>query len=193
MNNSLLQVIDLVKHFPVRSGLFGRKAFVHAVDGVSFHVEPKTTFGIVGESGCGKTTVSRLILLLETPTGGEILYRGKDVRKLSSSGLREYRRSAQAVFQDPYSSLDPRMRVEHIVGEPLISLMKEASRREKRRMVDEAMEFVGLPIGSKRFYPHEFSGGQRQRIAVARAIVTMGRMAAMMVTSSRPSMNPLSA
>ena len=171
VSDPLLEVTDLVKHFPVRTGLFGRKLFVHAVDGVSFQVEPKTTFGIVGESGCGKTTVSRLILQLETPTSGEIFYRGQDVSKLSSSGLRDYRRSAQAVFQDPYSSLDPRMRVEHIVGEPLISLMSEANRREKQRMVDEAMELVGLSVASKRFYPHEFSGGQRQRIAVARAIV----------------------
>ena len=171
VSDPLLEVTDLVKHFPVRTGLFGRKLFVHAVDGVSFQVEPKTTFGIVVESGCGKTTVSRLILQLETPTSGQIFYRGQDVDKLSSSGLREYRRSAQAVFQDPYSSLDPRMRVEHIVGEPLISLMSEANRREKQRMVDEALELVGLSVGSKRFYPHEFSGGQRQRIAVARAIV----------------------
>jgi oligopeptide/dipeptide ABC transporter ATP-binding protein len=166
---ALLEVAGLTKHFPVRRGLLGATQLVRAVDAVSFTIEPGGTLGLVGESGCGKTTTSRLILGLERPTAGRIQFEGRDVLSLDREGERHYRRSVQAVFQDPYASLDPRMRVAAIVAEPLVinSALDAAARR---RRVAELLDLVGLSERAATLFPHEFSGGQRQRIAIARAL-----------------------
>ena len=167
----LLDVRDLVKHYPVRKGLLRREvARVRAVDGVSFHVAPGETFGLVGESGCGKTTAGRAILRLVEPTSGTVTFEGQDVARLGSSALKALRRDMQIVFQDPYGSLDPRMPVGAIIAEGLVVHgIGTASEREAR--VREAMRQVGLRPEYARRYPHEFSGGQRQRIGIARALV----------------------
>jgi oligopeptide/dipeptide ABC transporter ATP-binding protein len=166
----LLVATNLVKHFPVRRQLLRRgRAFVRAVDGVSFAIERGKTLGLVGESGCGKTTTSKLILGIEPPTHGTIRFDGLDVLALDREGLRRYRRSVQAVFQDPYASLDPRMRVGAVVAEPLV-VNERSSASERRRRVRELLALVGLPERAADLYPHEFSGGQRQRIAIARAL-----------------------
>jgi oligopeptide/dipeptide ABC transporter ATP-binding protein len=141
---------------------------VKAVDGVTFAIGRGETFGLVGESGCGKTTVANLILLLHTPTVGEIVFRNRPVVRLTADELKAYRRSVQAVFQDPYGALNPRMRVGEIVGEPLLS--HGYRRRERHRLVRAALQAVGLPDESAAKFPHEFSGGQRQRISIARAL-----------------------
>jgi len=168
----LLDVQNLVKHFPVNisSGLWPKSGLVKAVDGVSFSIPKGGTFGLVGESGCGKTTLAKLILLLESPTSGSMVFQGKDLAKMTRKEVKEYRRQAQAVFQDPYSSLDPRMKVGSILKEP-IRAHNTMSRKEMKDRISEILEIVKLPQGSDQFYPHEFSGGQRQRIAVARALV----------------------
>jgi oligopeptide/dipeptide ABC transporter ATP-binding protein len=165
----LLEVADLTKHFPVRRGLLGGIQLVRAVDSISFSLEAGTTLGLVGESGCGKTTTSRLILGLERPTAGAIRFQGRDVLALDREGEQRYRRSVQAVFQDPYASLDPRMRVASIVAEPLV-INAELDAAGRRRRVAELLDLVGLPERSATLFPHEFSGGQRQRIAIARAL-----------------------
>jgi oligopeptide/dipeptide ABC transporter ATP-binding protein len=165
----LLEVADLTKHFPVRRGLLGGIQLVRAVDSISFTLEAGTTLGLVGESGCGKTTTSRLILGLERPTAGAIRFQGRDVLALDREGEQRYRRSVQAVFQDPYASLDPRMRVASIVAEPLV-INAELDAAGRRRRVAELLDLVGLPERSATLFPHEFSGGQRQRIAIARAL-----------------------
>jgi len=141
---------------------------VKAVDGVDFAINSGETFGLVGESGCGKTTVANLILLLHMPTAGEIRFRGRPLTQLMSTDLKEYRRSVQAVFQDPYGALNPRMRVGDIIAEPLLS--HGHGRRERQRRTHETLAAVGLPDDSERKFPHEFSGGQRQRIGIARAL-----------------------
>jgi len=168
----LLDIQNLVKHFPVNigAGLWRKKGLVKAVDGVSFSIPKGGTFGLVGESGCGKTTLAKLILLLEKPTSGSMLFQGDDLTTMNRKEIREYRRQAQAVFQDPYSSLDPRMKVGSILKEP-IRAHNSMSRQEMKERISEILEIVKLPQGSDQFYPHEFSGGQRQRIAVARALV----------------------
>jgi len=168
-----LQAIGLTKHFPVRTRLAaGRVATrVRALDGVTVQVTERETLGIVGESGSGKTTLAKLFLLLERPTAGSVLFDGKDLQTLGHDDLARYRRNVQAVFQDPYSSLNPRMRVEQIVGEPLIP-GNGVARHMVRQRVAEVLELVGLRADSLALYPHEFSGGQRQRIAIARALVT---------------------
>jgi oligopeptide/dipeptide ABC transporter ATP-binding protein len=167
---ALLEVRDLVKHFAGRGSFFGKSAGpVRAVDGVSFTIEPGRTLGVVGESGCGKTTTGRLVLGLEAPTAGAILFEGRDLTTLGSVDWRNYRKSVQAVFQDPYASLNPRMRVGAIIAEPLVTNVKVSS-TEVRRRVSQLLELVGLPDRSADLFPHEFSGGQRQRIAIARAL-----------------------
>jgi oligopeptide/dipeptide ABC transporter ATP-binding protein len=172
----LLEVRNLVKHFPMRRGLFGgpQKA-VRAVDDVSFVIEPGATLGVVGESGCGKTTTAKLVLLLERPTGGEIRFDGVSLAELDADGLRRYRHSVQAVFQDPYASLNPRMRVSSIVTEPLVTNERLAAADVAARM-RRALDLVGLPARAADLFPHEFSGGQRQRIAIARALTLSPRL-----------------
>ncbi|HYT74996.1 MAG TPA: ATP-binding cassette domain-containing protein [Vicinamibacterales bacterium] len=167
-----LDVRHLTKQFSRRAGLFAgpaRANIVRAVDDVSFAIERGETFGLVGESGSGKTTTGRCILRLIEPTSGEVIFDGRDVLKLSRGDLRRTRREMQIVFQDPYSSLNPRMRVSDIVEEPLI-IHKLGSRPERRARVGELFTLVGLDPGHLQRYPHEFSGGQRQRIGLARAL-----------------------
>jgi oligopeptide transport system ATP-binding protein len=165
----LLEVRHLTKEFSRRAGLFGKTTSVHAVDDVSFTIDRGETFGLVGESGSGKTTTGRCILRLIEPTSGEVIFDGRNVLALSRGEMRRTRRDMQIVFQDPYSSLNPRMRVSDIVEEPLIihRLGKKAERRERVRQL---FGLVGLNPDHLRRYPHEFSGGQRQRIGLARAL-----------------------
>jgi oligopeptide transport system ATP-binding protein len=166
----LLEVTDLKKHYPVRSGILRRRVgTVHAVDGVSFEVGVGETLGLVGESGCGKSTVARSILRLVEPTSGSIRLNDLDITHLGKADLRPHRRSMQIVFQDPFASLNPRMRAGDIVGEPL-SVHGLASGNEKRERVAELFEQVGLRPDQMQNYPHQFSGGQRQRICIARAL-----------------------
>ncbi|HEY7518573.1 MAG TPA: dipeptide ABC transporter ATP-binding protein [Methylomirabilota bacterium] len=166
----LLEAEALTRHFTVRRGALGwSTGLVRAVDAVSFTIESGTTLGLVGESGCGKTTTSKLILGLERPTAGTIRFEGRDVHALGRGEEREYRRFVQAVFQDPYASLDPRMRVATIVAEPLV-INSDLDAAARRRRVAELLDVVGLPDRAATLYPHEFSGGQRQRIAIARAL-----------------------
>ena len=165
----LLEVRHLSKTFARRKGLFGATSIVRAVDDVSFSIERGETFGLVGESGSGKTTTGRCILRLIEPTGGEVLFDGRDVLTLSRGDLRRARRDMQIVFQDPYSSLNPRMRVADIVEEPLV-IHKLGSKAERRERVKELVGLVGLNPDHLQRYPHEFSGGQRQRIGLARAL-----------------------
>ncbi|MEA2918133.1 MAG: peptide/nickel transport system ATP-binding protein [Bradyrhizobium sp.] len=166
----LLEVTDLKKHYPVRSGILRRRVgTVHAVDGVSFKVGVGETLGLVGESGCGKSTVARSILRLVEPTSGSIRLNDLDITHLGKADLRPHRRSMQIVFQDPFASLNPRMRAGDIVGEPL-SVHGLASGNEKRERVAELFKQVGLRPDQMQNYPHQFSGGQRQRICIARAL-----------------------
>src|SRR5574342_283812 len=167
---NLLEIRDLKKHFPVGDGLFPRhKDALKAVDGVSLTVEEGETLGIVGESGCGKSTLGRTILRLIEPTGGEVIFEGKNVLALSQRELRETRRQMQIIFQDPYASLNPRMRVGDIVGEGL-EIHQLVKGKAKRGRVMELLQQVGLREEHDNRYPHEFSGGQRQRIGIARAL-----------------------
>ncbi|MGJ5196235.1 MULTISPECIES: oligopeptide/dipeptide ABC transporter ATP-binding protein [unclassified Bradyrhizobium] len=171
MTMPLLQVNDLKKHFPIRSGLFGRaKSRVHAVDGVSFEIARGETLSLVGESGCGKSTVGRAILRLFDITAGQIVLDGTRIDDLGPGSLREMRRRVQVVFQDPFSSLNPRMRIRDILAEPInnFGLAKTAAERDAR--IAELMEIVRLPRDAVNRRPHEFSGGQRQRIGIARAL-----------------------
>ncbi|MFC2022229.1 ABC transporter ATP-binding protein [Chloroflexota bacterium] len=171
MSEMLLEIRDLVKYFPLTKGLVLKKVmgWIKAVDGVSFSITQGETFGLVGESGCGKTTISRLILLLEKPTKGSIMFNGKDIQRLDREGLKEYRTAVQPVFQDPFSSLSPRMQIAEIVGEPLM-VTTSVPKEEIEQRVSQLLDEVGLPPDSTERYPHQFSGGQRQRIAVARAL-----------------------
>ena len=177
MAEALLETRDLKKYFPVTSGLLlGRvKAWVKAVDSISFSIAQGETLGIVGESGCGKTTTAKLILAQEAATGGTIEFRGQDVTSLRKRDLMDYRKSVQIVFQDPFSSLSPRMRVGDIIGEPL-EVHTDLSKQGVKNRVGEVLELVGLPADDARLFPHEFSGGQRQRIAIARALSTEAQL-----------------
>ena len=171
MTDPLLQVEDLQVYFPVRSGIvFDRHVGdVKAVDGVSFEIERGETLGLVGESGCGKTTAGRSILRLIEPTGGRIIFDGQDITHLAGGEMRRLRRRMQMVFQDPYSSLNPRRNVTNIVAEPL-NVHGIARGKEAEERVQKLLEVVGLPLNAGNRYPHEFSGGQRQRIGLARAL-----------------------
>jgi oligopeptide/dipeptide ABC transporter ATP-binding protein len=166
----LLRVSELVKEFPLGGGVFaGTRTRVRAVDDVSFTLSRGETFGLVGESGCGKTTLGRLILGLIEPTRGKVEFDGRDIRSLAGKQMRMLRRRMQIIFQDPYSSLDPRMKVAAIVGEPLHAL-PNLSKKDRGRIVHRLIERVGLRAADLDKYPHEFSGGQRQRIGIARAL-----------------------
>jgi oligopeptide transport system ATP-binding protein len=173
----LLEVRDLVKNFPVRRGWFAHHAEqVHAIDRISFEIAAGETLGLVGESGCGKSTTGRCILRLTEPTAGEIRFAGYDVTALSGAGLRALSRDMQIIFQDPYASLDPRMTVAAIVGEALIIHRLTQGRRAFEDRIVELLETVGLRADHMRRYPHEFSGGQRQRIGIARALAVSPRL-----------------
>jgi ABC-type oligopeptide transport system ATPase subunit len=165
----LLEVRNLTKEFSRKRGLFGAPSVVRAVDGVTFTIDEGETFGLVGESGSGKTTTGRCILRLIEPTSGEVAFKGEDVLRFSRARLRQARREMQIVFQDPYSSLNPRMRVGDIVEEPLV-IHKTGTKTERRARVAELFDLVGLDPSQLSRYPHQFSGGQRQRIGLARAL-----------------------
>jgi len=168
----LLQVENLKKHFPINGGIFGKKVGeVKAVDGVSFYVKKGETLGIVGESGCGKSTTGRLLLRLLDPTEGKVTFENKDVTTLSKEELRKVRREMQMIFQDPFASLNPRHTVEKILEEPLI-VHGIGTKEERKRRVRKMLEVVGLSSYHAKRYPHQFSGGQRQRIGIARSLMT---------------------
>ncbi|WP_438486003.1 ABC transporter ATP-binding protein [Streptomyces sp. S186] len=168
----LLEVRDLVKHFPLTRGVLIKKQVgaVKAVDGVSFALGQGETLGIVGESGCGKSTVARMLVGLERPTSGQIRYRGEDITRLSGRAMKAVRRNIQMVFQDPYTSLNPRMTVGDIIGEPFEIHPEVAPKGDRRRRVRELLDVVGLNPEFINRYPHQFSGGQRQRIGIARGL-----------------------
>ena len=171
MSEYILEVRDLKQHFPVRTGWFGTTP-LKAVDGVSFGIRPGETLGLVGESGCGKTTVGRTILHLYKPTSGEVIYNGTP---LTPANIDQYRKEIQIVFQDPYSSLNPRMTVADIVGEPLDIHHLYKNKKERDEKIAELLTLVGLNSDHARRYAHEFSGGQRQRIGIARALAVNPR------------------
>ena len=170
-DSPLLEVFDLKKHFPVTKGLLFSKTtgYLKAVDGISFHIERGKTLGIVGESGCGKSTTAKLLLMLEEPTEGRILFEGEDIHHTDSDHRKAYRSNVQAVFQDPWSSLNPRMRVRDLIGEPMI-INWDVPRRDVEERVQKLLQDVGLSAYHANLYPHEFSGGQRQRLAIARGL-----------------------
>jgi oligopeptide transport system ATP-binding protein len=172
VSEPLLQVKGLKKYFPITGGVFGKKVGeVKAVDDVTFTVYKGETLGIVGESGCGKSTTGRMLLRLIEPTEGSIVFEGKEVTKLSKSELRKMRRDMQMIFQDPFASLNPRHTVERILEEPLV-VHGIGSKEERKKRVQEMLEVVGLGRYHTKRYPHQFSGGQRQRIGIARALMT---------------------
>ena len=167
----LLEVKNLKKYFPIKAGVFRKTVgWVKAVDDVSFYIKKGETLGLVGESGCGKTTVGQTILRLVEPTGGEVLYNGVDLFKLSRGQMKRYRSKLQMIFQDPYGSLDPRMRIKNIIAEGL-KYAHVGNQKEKYEMVKDYMQRVGVSPTYMNRFPHEFSGGQRQRIGIARALV----------------------
>jgi len=167
---NFIEVKNLKKYFG-GGGIIKKKPFVKAVDDISFSITRGETFGLVGESGCGKSTAARTIIRLYHPTSGSVIFDGTDIAKLSEKELKPYRRRIQMIFQDPYASLDPRMTVQHIVAEPLTTLNISA-RSENEERVAQCLRMVGLEPGHMEKYPHEFSGGQRQRIGIARALIT---------------------
>src|SRR5262245_16702467 len=177
MTAPMLDVVELRKYFPVGSGqLFARKtAWVKAVEDISFTIAAAETLGLIGESGCGKTTTAKLILLQERPTAGAIRFDGEDVATLKGPALLNYRRAVQVVFQYPFGPLRPRMRVGSVISEPL-EIHTNLSRAAMRERVAQVLELVGLRPDAASLFPHEFSGGQRQRIAIARALATDTRL-----------------
>ena len=170
MSDAVLKVENLKVHFPVKGGLFTKKQVVKAVDGVSFEIYPRETFGLVGESGCGKSTTGRAIVKLYEPTSGTVYYHGEDVTKIKGSHLAEFRRNVQMIFQDPYASLNPRMTVGEIIREPMDIHHIFNTKEEREQRVRELLDIVGLKPDHIRRYPHEISGGQRQRIGIARTL-----------------------
>lgn len=176
MTEPLLQVENLKKYFPIRSGIFGKQTGeVKAVDDISFTVQKGETLGIVGESGCGKSTTGRMLMCLIEPTDGKVIFDGKDVTALSQSEMRKLRRELQMVFQDPYASLNPRHTVEKILEEPLI-VHGIGDSSERKKLVADMLQTVGLSSYHAKRYPHQFSGGQRQRIGIARALMTKPKL-----------------
>ncbi len=177
MSEPILQVKDLVKYFPIHGGLFGRQVDrVHAVDGVSFDIKAGETLGVVGESGCGKSTTGRCLLRLIEPTSGEVWFEGKNVTAMDKDALRAMARDMQIIFQDPFASLNPRMTVAAIIGEALTIHKLTKTPREYEERIVELLETVGLAADHMRRYPHEFSGGQRQRIGIARALAVSPKL-----------------
>ncbi|MFI7212282.1 ABC transporter ATP-binding protein [Micromonospora maritima] len=172
MTENIIEVRDLVKHYPVTRGVVFKKTIgqVKAVDGVSFDLKAGETLGVVGESGCGKSTLARVLMNLEKPTAGQVLYKGQDISKLSGGALRRLRRQIQLVMQDPYTSLNPRMTVGDLIGEPFEIHPEVAPKGSRRGKVKELLDLVGLNPEHINRYPHQFSGGQRQRIGIARAL-----------------------
>ncbi|MFT8872073.1 MAG: dipeptide ABC transporter ATP-binding protein [Sporolactobacillus sp.] len=167
----LLRVVHLKKYYPIKKGIIQRTVgHVKAVDDVSFDIYPGETMGLVGESGCGKSTTGRSLVRLEDPTDGEVIFNGKDLAKVSQREMRKLRADLQIIFQDPYSSLNPRKRIGELLAEPLVA-HKLANHSEAMKKVDDILEIVGLPKQYKARYPHQFSGGQRQRIGIARALM----------------------
>lgn len=168
MSNEILSVKNISKIYESSGGGFGRKNKVSALDGVSFNLVQGETLGIVGESGCGKSTLGRIISRLDSPTAGEIIYKGNDIAKKSLSAMRPLRKEIQFIFQDPYASLNPRRQIGAIIEEPM--RIHGVSKDERRARAHELLEKVGLDKNSYEKYPHEFSGGQRQRVVIARAL-----------------------
>ncbi|MFJ7407920.1 MULTISPECIES: ABC transporter ATP-binding protein [unclassified Lysinibacillus] len=175
MPNSILKVENLKKSFQTAGGLFQKKQYVNAVIDVSFEIEEGTTFSLVGESGCGKSTTGRLITRLIAPTNGSIIVGGKEVATAKQSELKHLRQTVQMIFQDPYASLNPRMKVKELVGEPL-EIHSKLSKAEREKLVLEMLEVVGLNAEHADRYAHEFSGGQRQRLGIARALITKPKL-----------------
>ncbi len=176
MPETLLEVKDLQKHFPIKSGVLQKQTgAVKAVDGVSFSLHKGETLGIVGESGCGKSTTGRMVMRLLEPTGGKIIFEDRDLMTLSNSEMRKMRKDIQMVFQDPFASLNPRHTVEQIIEEPLI-VHGLGNRQERKKRVRELLEIVGLNSYHAKRYPHQFSGGQRQRIGIARALAVKPKL-----------------
>ncbi|MEH7249459.1 dipeptide ABC transporter ATP-binding protein [Neobacillus niacini] len=170
VTNTLLQVKNLKKHYPIDKGLFKGKDYVKAVDDVSFSIQRGETFGLVGESGCGKSTTGRTLIRLNEPTSGQILFEGQDISQLSYEEMRKTRRKLQMVFQDPYASLNPKKTIRQILTEPL-RVHGLYTKEEREEKAAEIMEIVGLHTSQLDRYPHEFSGGQRQRIGIARSVI----------------------
>ena len=173
MTQPLLKVTDVVREYRLpRPSIFSKQEWLRILHGVSIEIAPGESLGIVGESGSGKSTLARAVMGLERPQSGQIMIGGKDIYALDRTSLRDARKGFQAIFQDPYGSLDPRHTVRTIISEPVVSLERGVSAAERNRRVAEVLDAVGLPAASADKYPHEFSGGQRQRVAIARALIT---------------------
>lgn len=170
----LVELRNIRKHFTLGGGLSFRRASVIAVEDVSFGIAAGETFALVGESGCGKTTIAKMVLMLERPSSGAVLFGGIDLQAMSGADTKSYRRQVQAVFQDPFASLNPRLRVRTIIAEPILT-QERVERAALRRRIEELLDVVGLPASAAELFPHEFSGGQRQRIAIARALAPKPR------------------